>query len=647
MEPLEHWQDVLENRRSRYSTSKNERGLQAAPVPRPQSFHKPLAPSKEEFRILHLLPSADLDATIQGVMEHVSFNHHPPYEAVSYTWGDPRNTSTITIDGLEFSVTSNLVVLLRHLRKPNVSRALWVDALCIDQQNSHERSLQVRLMRRIYSSCLVDLVWLGEAESAKVRAFEIAATLERADLEAMRGRVRAMPWQERDRLGLYSDATDAYTVLTRDDWNELRSVFSQPTVWGRVWIMQEIACAPRVILMSGHNTLDWDVIAKFLDSGNYPDAYHAPFHHNNYEAHINEIFANAQIIEHQRAIVRNMDTGYVSRLLDVLARFRFTEATNPRDKIYGLLGLASDAMGIIPDYSKSVGEVYTGFFQAYVNTTQDLDLLCQSPWHFGSMMAPKKGMPSWCPDFANPRLPGPGVLFAQRSIFSSGSEKCRTSCRILDEIYLQVEGVCLDQLAGICGEPERDPDAPYSYLSPLDFIEGSIPKQLRKKDADERPVMYAWTGEPAFQAYWRTILTDCKRYPTCRLDPATLHACSELLESWREGDKPFEYYDGEGGSVRAELYGLGVSVMSELNFATTESGIYCMVPRSAIVGDEVAIFSGGKVPMVIRRQKPGTGANERRCHGVVGPAYAHGFMDGQGAALVHNGDLAEASIFLS
>lgn len=143
--------------------------------------------------------------------------------------------------------------------------------------------------------------------------------------------------------------------------------------------MQEIACTPKFVLVLGTETLDWDVIARSLDSRNYPDAYHAPFNYNRYEYLIEETLTATQVIEHQRGIVCERETVYKSKSLEILARFRFAKATDLRDKIYGLLGLASDTLDVRVDHSRSVRDVYIDFFRTYVDATRDLDLLCQSP----------------------------------------------------------------------------------------------------------------------------------------------------------------------------------------------------------------------------------------------------------------------------
>lgn len=59
-----------------------------------------------------------------------------PYEALSYVWGARRSTDMICLDGCPFEVTENLYEALRHLRRLDEDRALWIDAICIDQSHN-------------------------------------------------------------------------------------------------------------------------------------------------------------------------------------------------------------------------------------------------------------------------------------------------------------------------------------------------------------------------------------------------------------------------------------------------------------------------------------------------------------------------------
>ncbi|OCL05684.1 hypothetical protein AOQ84DRAFT_298427, partial [Glonium stellatum] len=87
---------------------------------------------------------------------------HPMYEALSYTWGDPSVQKTIELCGTPFDVGANLESALRHLRTEEHPRRLWIDAICIDQHNLEERSIQVLKMTHIYRQASRVLVWLGE-----------------------------------------------------------------------------------------------------------------------------------------------------------------------------------------------------------------------------------------------------------------------------------------------------------------------------------------------------------------------------------------------------------------------------------------------------------------------------------------------------
>ncbi|KAF2803939.1 uncharacterized protein BDZ99DRAFT_467669 [Mytilinidion resinicola] len=97
----------------------------------PSAIYRPLVPQLEEFRLLNLHPSPVFSAPIQCSLNHTAFANHPPYEALSYVWGNPNSTARITVNGMGHDVTVNLADALRHLRKPALPCILWVDALCI------------------------------------------------------------------------------------------------------------------------------------------------------------------------------------------------------------------------------------------------------------------------------------------------------------------------------------------------------------------------------------------------------------------------------------------------------------------------------------------------------------------------------------
>ena len=131
----------------------------------PLTFYIPLDDDLREIRVLTLMPGG-YDYPLHGVLSHVSLHSNPHYEPLSYVWGDPRDVIPMNIsttqDETAFSVnvTLNLAAALRTLRYPDKGRDLWVDALCINQNDNDEKSYQVRLMLEIYKTPSV-LIWLG------------------------------------------------------------------------------------------------------------------------------------------------------------------------------------------------------------------------------------------------------------------------------------------------------------------------------------------------------------------------------------------------------------------------------------------------------------------------------------------------------
>jgi hypothetical protein len=107
------------------------------------------------------------------------------YEALSYTWGSSDKPRSISINEKTLPVTENLHAALLRLRDHSLERILWIDAICIDQENLKERGQQVRLMAGIYTKASRVLVWLGEtadnSDQALLEIVRIAAENEPLD----------------------------------------------------------------------------------------------------------------------------------------------------------------------------------------------------------------------------------------------------------------------------------------------------------------------------------------------------------------------------------------------------------------------------------------------------------------------------------
>jgi len=129
-----------------------------------------------EFRVLDLHPGP-FQSNISCSIRKISLETKPQYEALSYTWGNPRHLKWISIGEFDHPITASLELALQYLRNQNSARTLWADAICINQMDPEERSHQVEQMRAIYQSASTVLVWLGPHRDASEFALKVIEDL--------------------------------------------------------------------------------------------------------------------------------------------------------------------------------------------------------------------------------------------------------------------------------------------------------------------------------------------------------------------------------------------------------------------------------------------------------------------------------------
>ncbi|PQE32650.1 heterokaryon incompatibility protein [Rutstroemia sp. NJR-2017a WRK4] len=308
--------------------------------------YEPLDREAHEFRLLRLFPSTDFEAEIHCQLFHSSLNDHPPYEALSYVWGDPNGTVAIRLHEVDHHVTVNLALALRYLRLPEKTRIIWADAVCINQKDDIEKTSQVRLMRDIYLGVEQVAVWLGE--DAKGKAKEI--------------------------LDLFGDDISSIYVRWRYDkirfWDECNSVFYRPW-WTRTWTLQEVIHDRPVQAYIGFNQINLDELCtKFLWYLEYtqpkqPTSAAAPQPSDTY---IDEMIAShnlpniASLIQVERTGQKNNPNKPLP-LEYSLRRTRNQQCTDARDKVFGILGMSDLAAKGLINYRSSKRNIYTMVMQ--------------------------------------------------------------------------------------------------------------------------------------------------------------------------------------------------------------------------------------------------------------------------------------------
>ncbi|ELR07371.1 hypothetical protein VC83_01006 [Pseudogymnoascus destructans] len=212
--------------------------------------------------------------------------------------------------------------------------------------------------------------------------------------------------------------------------------------------MQELACAPRISLIIGKRTLDWDMLNSFLGDAQYSDAFHMEWGHGTVGPMAGETFSKVKTIQNQRTM---MQAGQRSSLMDVLERFKGSKSTDPRDKIYGLLGLTLQSREMMVDYRKSAVEVYTEVTTIEINGGANLDIITQNPFQVNDSTERLAGLPSWVPDFScnmydDYSTQYSSILFAQRWIYSASSAECKVPCDLLSDRVLRLRGTIIGRV---------------------------------------------------------------------------------------------------------------------------------------------------------------------------------------------------------
>ncbi|KAI4941406.1 hypothetical protein J4E86_010438 [Alternaria arbusti] len=130
---------------------------------RSQSPYEALPLSHGEIRVLEVAPSRGR-GIVKCTMKRISLldNPVPVYETISYCWGPPRARSIMRLNGHRIRVPASSEAAIKRMRLNDRPRVLWIDAICIDQSSTTERSAQVAFMATVYSAAKHNLIYLGE-----------------------------------------------------------------------------------------------------------------------------------------------------------------------------------------------------------------------------------------------------------------------------------------------------------------------------------------------------------------------------------------------------------------------------------------------------------------------------------------------------
>ncbi len=278
---------------------------------------------------------------------------HEAYEPLSYVWGSPDFDLTFICDGKRLAITTSLDHGLRRIRMPNRDRCVWVDQICINQQDTVERGSQVQFMNAIYKHANSVLVWLGpdtghKADAAFSFVRSLSDTLNDADRYAQ----------------FKADHTsEMLTQRREEDWTSVK-VLTQLPWFERVWIIQEIGTRAPATLFWGDASMDWYTLYSVCDR--LTEFHHLRRHFDIETSKVKFVF--------QRFVPPDVATRHANRLSFIyeLHRARHVNATDPRDRVFAFLGHYSvtgkELRGLRANYDAETGTLPNVYRDAAVRT---------------------------------------------------------------------------------------------------------------------------------------------------------------------------------------------------------------------------------------------------------------------------------------
>ena len=522
----------------------------------------PETPLREgEFRLLDLQPSGDAaDSDIVSSLQTYSISEAPPFKALSYTCGNPYRgyrwidghigdgkvrfdenherpvdkSLKVLCDGQPFPVTPNLHDALFHLRSEGLSGLIWVDAICIKQDDLTERASQVQLMGKIYLAAEEVLVWLGpsrqEFDDLLWAVFTLLPKLE--DFLEQGGSPEDLGRLDRisnEKLGIGDPLPHLINA----------AIFIGSTRWfHRAWIIQETVLAKNIRLICGDTVFSWIDLAAWawmialIGWDRLIEGRLLPSHESdkvylisqivmleqlrlknekprkdaqsryeaNIESQLSQQLGGLSLISADEEKTKAVKAGFYAFGTQLALARRF-KCLDHHDRIYSQLGFAelnfknSISDYICPDYSSSVEVTFVSAVQHILQKSEDLDLLA---WTGPQLYASSPSMPSWVPDYRLPIKTSP--LMSMIPPHDHSYEEFNVLGHVVLEKPFEVTNTAIkcvggsfDIIAEVHDFAYNEIDTGISILSLLQFAL-KLPRFV--------------CGKRRFEILWRTLVVD-------------------------------------------------------------------------------------------------------------------------------------------
>jgi hypothetical protein len=522
----------------------------------------------------------------------------PHYEAVSYVWGSDQKPHHLTVEGgrgcSQIAVTDSLMTALRHLRLPNESRRLWIDAVCINQNDPVELGSQVHGMGLIYKLAYRVVVWLGPQRDNSHHAVTALNYIgAQVEFDEQATWLFPAPFAEEP---TWHDPRVALSY-SPDTWDAILALLQRPW-FTRVWVVQEVQLGskrPGPIFQCGTEKIE---LSKF------------------YRAVLclyvkSNLSTGIQLAQ----LARELTNAWM--LLEPMADFVFWDVLRQgtvgrsckdgRDTVYGIIGLLPKgfASKIKVDYgtNNTASQVYKKTFLTHAQHVERLEL-------FPNCFVAGRSIsdaPSWVPDWY---AVGPVEIYHMKQLATGTS---RAHFKYTDE-----EPDLLEVLGVSCAVVSHVSDYPPEGLE----RQNAVDRVRRWQPCGLDTATYRPTGEPLRKAYACTLIENvvAQRFPENGLLSIDKWA-NQVGDGFLFGDcanSPGEVEAGDSMKTDAAVR-LALGCCAERAFIQTHEGYIGLAPAETRPGDAVAIFLGCSNPLVLRP--------EQGRYSIVGESFVYGLED--------------------
>ncbi|KAI6753909.1 hypothetical protein HG530_013085 [Fusarium avenaceum] len=581
-----------------------------------------------EIRLLRFkygLHDGEPEATLS--FEYATLNglDLPHFVALSYVWGDLNDTLPICVSGNTISATRNLHDVLQNLWDSKFDQLIWIDALCINQEDLLERASQVALMGDIYSRALYVLAFLSPlSDSFDLGMDYIAQSAANPDLH----------YEPSISPHLTVRGFDARDEALRDS---IIALFATPW-WTRVWTVQEFILAQDVRFQCGQRLMSCKTLQQGIKNlashertccwaerrpeDGYPRGY------LDYPSKANSgltLYTAALRMTNLISIL-NTDPSEAQDLLGVISLFRTRHCSDARDRVFGLSGLrlqTSKVKDTLPaDYTMSTATVYRNLAMMLIEKSQSLDVLSHV-LHGPSLQKRTTGLPSWVPDWDGAMESGYHLVYHQRmdriGLFNSSGDM-KPYWKDSSSGFITTQGLQIGLIR------ETAPGYPFttSELGGKSLINAW--RQLAGLPADLDDLASEAMRSGSQESVFLNTLCGGIVIPPWDVDTAMYVKVYQAWLTWFTHSKPASLPEKVKEAARNFDF-LVTNASMGRQFITTEDGHFGFGPELAQKDDHIVILPGGNLPYVLRRYSSSNDNGE--AYEFIGDAFIYGAMAGE------------------